>query len=71
MKSETGKPRMRSFMRVFSFLLLLLALARTVSLWATDPMLAYANGWDHIRTTHAFGLQPQNTGLYTDAHSQM
>ena len=57
---------MKRLARLLSALFLALALARAFSLWAADPMLAYANNWDQIRITHAFGLQPQYTRLYPE-----
>ena len=42
-----------------ALLLALLAMARVASFWACDPMLAYANSFDQIRSLSALGLAPE------------
>ena len=42
------------------------ATLRAFAFWAADPMLAYANNFDQIRTLKVFGLHPKDSpkGLY-------
>jgi hypothetical protein len=40
---------------------LILAIVRVIAFWSEDPMLAYANNYDKIRSMRVFGLQPRNS----------
>lgn len=42
-------------------LILAIATLRAFAFWAADPMLAYANNYDQIRTLRVFGLHPKDS----------
>ena len=42
-------------------LILAVATLRAITFWAADPMLAYGNNFDQIRTLKVFGLHPKDS----------
>lgn len=47
--------------KMLACLILVAAALRAISFWAADPMLAYANNYDQIRTLRVFGLHPKDS----------
>lgn len=52
--------RSKTAARLLACIILVVATLRAITFWATDPMLAYANNFDQIRTLRTFGLQPRD-----------
>ena len=53
----------RTWLTALSLLLLLAAAVRATVWWAHDPLLAYANNYDQIRTMAVLGVRPDAPGL--------
>lgn len=58
--------RYQTAAKLLACLILAIATLRAFAFWAADPMLAYANNYDQIRTLRVFGLHPKDSpkGLY-------
>jgi hypothetical protein len=53
--------RYKTAANLMACLILALATLRAFTFWAADPMLAYANNYDQIRTLKVFGLHPKDS----------
>lgn len=53
--------RYKTLVNLLACLLLAAATLRAFTFWAADPMLAYANNYDQIRTLKVFGLHPKDS----------
>jgi len=53
--------RYKTATSLLACLILAIATLRAFSFWAVDPMLAYANNYDQIRTLRVFGLHPKDS----------
>ncbi|MFV0680741.1 hypothetical protein [Ottowia sp.] len=47
--------------KLLACLILALATLRVLGFWAADPMLAYGNNYDQIRTMETFGFRPRDS----------
>ena len=52
--------RYKTAAQLLACLILAAATLRAFAFWAADPMLAYANNSDQIRTLKVFGLHPKD-----------
>ncbi len=53
--------RYKTMANLLACFILVLATLRAFTFWAADPMLAYANNYDQIRTLKVFGLHPKDS----------
>lgn len=53
--------RYKTGANLLACLILIAATLRAFTFWAADPMLAYANNYDQIRTLKVFGLHPKDS----------
>lgn len=53
--------RYKTATSLLACLILAIATLRAFAFWAADPMLAYANNYDQIRTLRVFGLHPKDS----------
>ena len=53
--------RTRAATNLLACVILAVATLRVLAFWAMDPMPAYANNYDQIRTLRTFGLQPRDS----------
>lgn len=53
--------RYKTATNLLACLILAIATLRAFAFWAADPMLAYANNYDQIRTLRVFGLHPKDS----------
>ena len=53
--------RYKTAANLLACLVLIAATLRAFTFWAADPMLAYANNYDQIRTLKVFGLHPKDS----------
>lgn len=53
--------RYKTATSLLACLLLAIATFRAFAFWAADPMLAYSNNYDQIRTLRVFGLHPKDS----------
>lgn len=53
--------RYKTAANLLACLILTVATLRAFTFWAADPMLAYANNFDQIRTLRTFGLHPKDS----------
>ncbi|ODS90834.1 MAG: hypothetical protein ABS45_14370 [Comamonas sp. SCN 65-56] len=53
--------RYKTAAKLLACIILAVATLRAVTFWAADPMLAYANNYDQIRTLRVFGLNPKDS----------